>query len=163
HPESPEAYEVFKQQFITPFSNAEVTEVLQALNESANNTFSLRTLFRDEQRKVVNLILKESLNTTVSAYRTIYDNRAPLIRFLNSLGVQVPVAFKTAAEIAINAQLKQAFEQSELDFDAVQSYMKEAAASNIALDAAGLEFVIRKRLESAAELFAISPNQPNPV
>jgi len=156
-PEGAEAYDAFKQRLMLPFGNAETTQVLQTLNESANNTFSLRTLFRDEQRKIVDLILKESLTSVGAAYRTIYENQAPLIRFLNSLGVQVPPAFQTAAEIAVNAQLKQAFEQPDVDFDAVQSYLKEAAASNIALDVPGLEFVIRKRLEAGAQLFAAAP------
>jgi len=53
----------------------------------ANNTFSLRTLFRDEQRKIVDVILKESLATAAAAYRSIYENQAPLIRFLNGLGI----------------------------------------------------------------------------
>jgi alpha-amylase/alpha-mannosidase (GH57 family) len=155
--ESQEAYDAFKQRLTSPFSHAETTQVLQALNELASNNFSLRTLFRDEQKKVVDLILSESLTTVAAAYRAIYDNQAPLMRFLNSLGVQVPAAFQTAAEIAMNAQLKHAFEQSDPDFDAIQSYLKEAAASNIPLDAPGLEFVIRKRLETAAELFAAAP------
>ena len=163
HPETSEAYENFKQRLVAPFGHAETTLVLQALTESANNAFSLRTLFRDEQRKVVDLILKESLSNTAAAYRTIYENQAPLIRFLNSLGVQVPQAFRTAAEIAINTQLKQAIEQPDLDFDAIQSYMKEAAASNISLDAAGLEFVIRRRLETSAESFSSSPTNPDSV
>jgi len=45
---------------------------LAALTErfSGGKTLSLRTLFRDEQRKIVDLILKESLATAAAAYRS---------------------------------------------------------------------------------------------
>jgi alpha-amylase/alpha-mannosidase (GH57 family) len=156
--DQPEDYDQLKSTLMDSFSKADTTQVLQALTEKfGNNTFSLRTLFRDEQRKIVDLILKESLATTSAAYRSIYENQAPLIRFLNGLGIPVPPAFQSAAQIALNSQLKQAFEQSEPDLDAIQSYLKEAAASNIALDVPGLEYTIRKRLEAEAERFAADP------
>jgi alpha-amylase/alpha-mannosidase (GH57 family) len=150
-----EDYDQLKSTLMDSFSKADTTLVLQALTEKfANNTFSLRTLFRDEQRKIVDVILKESLATAAAAYRSIYENQAPLIRFLNGLGIPVPLAFQLAAQIALNSQLKQAFEQSEPDLDAIQSYLKEAAATNIALDVPGLEYAIRRRLETEAEVFA---------
>jgi hypothetical protein len=80
-----------------------------------------------------------------------------LIRFLNGLGIPVPAAFQSAAQIALNSQLKLGFEQRDPDLDAIQSYLKEAAASNIALDVPGLEYAIRKRLETEAEFFASGP------
>ena len=160
--EKPEDYEHLKNVLTEAFSKADTTQVLQALAEKfGSNTFSLRTLFRDEQRKIVDLILKESLATTAAAYRNIYDNQGPLIRFLTGLGIPVPPAFQSAAQIALNSQLKQAFEQPEPDLDAIQGYLKEAAASNIALDVSGLEFTIRKRLEASAERFASDPANVN--
>ena len=58
---------------------------------------------------------------------------------------------KSAAEIALNNQLRAAFERPELDPSSIQSYFKEAAVSQISLDVATLEFVIRRRLEKEAE------------
>ena len=154
-----EDYDQLKSMLMDSFSKADTTQVLQALTEKfANNTFSLRTLFRDEQRKIVDVILKESLATVAAAYRSIYENQAPLIRFLNGLSIPVPPAFQSAAQIALNSQLKQAFEQREPYLDAIQGHLKEAAASNIALDVPGIEYAIRRRLETEAELFASAPS-----
>ena len=157
--EKMEDYDQMKSALMDSFSKAETTQVLQALTEKfANNTFTLRTLFRDEQRKIVDVILKESLATAAAAYRSIYENQAPLIRFLNGLGIPVPPAFQSAAQIALNSQLKQGFEQREPDLDAIQSYLKEAAVGSISLDVPGLEYAIRRRLETEAEVFAAIPS-----
>jgi alpha-amylase/alpha-mannosidase (GH57 family) len=158
HFEKTEDYDQLKAALVDSFSKADTTQVMQALAEQfSHKTFSLRTLFRDEQRKIVDLILKESLASAAAAYRTIYENQAPLIRFLNGLGIPVPAAFRSAAEIALNSELKQALEQRDPDLDAIQSYLKEAVATNITLDVPGLEFAFRRRLEKEAAFFASKP------
>jgi alpha-amylase/alpha-mannosidase (GH57 family) len=159
-----EDYDQLKSALVDSFSKADATQTLQTIAEKfSNNTFSLRTLFRDEQRKIVDLILKDSLATAAASYRSIYENQAPLIRFLNGLGIPVPAAFQSAAQIAVNSQLKQAFEQHDPDLDTIQSYLKEAAISNITLDVPGLEYAIRKRLEAEGEIFASAPTNAEEV
>jgi Domain of unknown function (DUF3536) len=159
-----EDYDQLKSALVDSFSKADATQTLQTIADKfSNNTFSLRTLFRDEQRKIVDLILKDSLATAAASYRSIYENQAPLIRFLNGLGIPVPAAFQSAAQIAVNSQLKQAFEQHDPDLDTIQSYLKEAAISNITLDVPGLEYAIRKRLEAEGEIFASAPTNAEEV
>jgi hypothetical protein len=124
----------------------------------AKKTFSLRQLFRDEQRRIINIILNDSLASAGAVYRTIFENQAPLIRFLNGLAIPVPNALKSAAEVALNSQLQQSFERPDLDPDNIQGLLKETAATNIALDGTTLEYVIRKRIEKEATGFAANPD-----
>ena len=153
-----EHYENLKRSLEEAFSKGDTTQVIRALGvEFPGNSFSLRSLFRDEQRKIVDLILNDSLATAAAAYRAIYDNQAPLIRFLIGLGVPVPPAFHTAAEIALNYQLRHLFRREDLDTDSIQSHFKEVATANVQLDVPGLEYTIRKRLEREAEQFAAQP------
>jgi hypothetical protein len=156
--ENLEHYENLKKTLVESFTRADTTGALSALTDAfSGHTFSLRNLFKDEQRKIVDLILNDSLASVGAAYRSIYENQAPLIRFLNEMGIPVPAPFQPAAEMAINGQLKQALEKSEPDFSSVQSYLKEAAANKIALDAPGLEYTIRKTVEREAAAFASEP------
>jgi hypothetical protein len=156
--ENIEYYEGLKARLTEAFTKADLTEVIRTLtDEFPENSFSLRTLFRDEQRKIVNLILNDSLATAAAAYRGIYENQAPLIRFLSALGIPVPAAFRSAAEIALNNLLKQAFEKPELDPEGIHSHLREASVSNVTLDVTGLEYTIRQRLEREANHFAKDP------
>ena len=126
----------------------------------ASKTFSLRQLFRDEQRKITSLILNESLNSAAAVYRTVFEGQAPLIRFLNGLDIPVPNALKSAAEIALNNQLEQYLERPDLDVDSIHGLLREAAASKITLDSTTLEYKVRKRLEKDAAEFAANPSDP---
>jgi alpha-amylase/alpha-mannosidase (GH57 family) len=151
-------YENLKKSLADSFAKADTAGAIHTLTETfSGNAFSLRTLFRDEQRKIVDIILNESLETTTAAFQRIYENHAPLMRFLNGLGIPVPATFRSAAEIALKSVAKQAFERPELDTDAIQSYLKEASVNHVTLDVSGLEYAVRKRLEKAAMQFAEQP------
>ena len=159
HSDGPEGYEELKTRLIDCFSKADTAAVIRVLDEEFHeHSYSLSSLFRDEQRKIVGLLLNDSLTSAAAAYRTIYENQAPLIRFLNSLNIPVPAAFKAAADVAINSQLRQSFERPDLDADNIQSYLKEAATSRVPLDTTTLEFTIRRRLEELAARFAEHPD-----
>ncbi|HSY32388.1 MAG TPA: DUF3536 domain-containing protein [Verrucomicrobiae bacterium] len=159
HSNEPQRYEELKARLIDCFSKADTAAVIRILDEEFHeHSYSLSSLFRDEQRKIVGLLLNDSLTSAAAAYRNIYENQAPLIRFLNSLNIPVPAAFKAAADVAINSQLRQAFERTDLDADNIQSYLKEAATSRVPLDTTTLEFTIRKRLEEQAARFAEHPD-----
>jgi alpha-amylase/alpha-mannosidase (GH57 family) len=156
--DNPEQYDNLKKTLAECFTRADITGALTLLGEAfSGHTYSLRNLFKDEQRKIVDIILNDSLASVGAAYRSIYENQAPLIRFLNETGIPVPPAFVPAAEIAINSQLKQSFAKSDLDVNSIQSYLKEAAANKIPLDVPGLEFTVRKNLEREAAAFASEP------
>jgi alpha-amylase/alpha-mannosidase (GH57 family) len=141
------------------FEHADIAEVIRFLDEQFDKaTFSLSSLFRDEQRRIVDLILKDTMSSVSASFRGVYENEAALMRFLNSLGVPVPGALLSAARIALNSQLQQALERPEIDAAAVRSLVREAAASHVFLDDTTLEFTMRKRLEAQAALFAQRPD-----
>jgi alpha-amylase/alpha-mannosidase (GH57 family) len=150
-----------RHKLVTAFSQADSAEAIRILDQMfGSNTFSLRLLFRDEQRKITDLVLKESLNSAAAVYRTIFESQAPLIRFLHGLSIPIPRSMMSAAEIALNSQLQQAFERPELDADSIRSLFREAHGSDIALDATTLEYAIRRRVEKEAEEFAANPYDP---
>lgn len=164
HSQTRENYDDLKKSLAEVFSKVDTATTINALTKAfPESPFSLRTLFRDEQRKVVNNILSESLGSALAAYRGIYDTHAALIRFLNSLNIPVPPAFQSAAEMVLNNHLRQAFERSELDPDSIQGYLREAAAIRVKLDVSGLEYAMRTRLEKEAAQFAKQPRDKEAV
>jgi hypothetical protein len=163
-PSKPGEGEELRKTLSDVFARADTAEIIRVFDEAfQKRTFSLRSLFRDEQRKITNLILSDSLASAAAAYRSIYESQAPLIRFLHDLSIPVPAALQRAAEIAINNQLRAAFERPELDPSSIQGYLKEASASQTSLDVATLEFAIRKRLEHEAKELADKLDQPENV
>ena len=136
------------------FAQADTAEVIRILDEHFHDsTFSIRSLFRDEQRRIINLILQDSLSSSTASIRSMYEHQAPLLRFLSALNVPIPGAFQSVAGIALNGQLQQALERPEIDGAAVQALLREAQLNHVKLDATTLEFTMRRRLEAQAAVF----------
>lgn len=151
---------LLKESLIGAFSRADSAEMIRLLDESfGKKVYSLRSIFRDEQRKILRLILKEKLTDTEAAYRTLYESNAQLIHFLNDIQVPVPKALQSAVEIALNDQLRQAFRNEDLNIDGIRGLLKEASSNHVVLDQSTLEFSVRKRIEEAAAGFASRPSE----
>jgi len=117
----------------------------------------LRNLFRDEQRKILNEILEPALRGIESAYRQLYDNYAPLLRFMHDCHIPVPYAMKITAEIALNGMLRRALESGELNLELIQSLLEDMRTANGALDETSLEMTLRRHLERNAQHFFQNP------
>ncbi len=154
-----DAYQQTMQDLSQAFGMADYPQVIRLLDRHfGESTYSIRSLFRDEQRKVLNIILRESMDRAESHFRQVHERRVPLMRFLTDLHIPLPKAFHAAAEFTINADLQRAFESDDLDMDRIQSLLEEARVLRVTLDAATLEFVLRKNIEGITRRLAARPS-----
>jgi hypothetical protein len=144
-------YERLVSEATLAFSRADIPEVIRAFDRGfGTDTYSLKSLFRDEQRNILSRILISTLDEAETVYRQLYERQAPLMRFLSDLQTPLPKAFRTTAEYALNSRLRRAFAADELDIPRVRSLLEEARVGLVDLDATTLEFTFRKTLERLA-------------
>ena len=127
---------------------ADVLEVSRTIDEHfPGRTHSLRSLFRDEQRRVLDAVLAFSLAETEDAYRTIHRDRAPLMRYLADLGVRIPAALRRAAEVVLNADLDWELSRQDVEAESVQHLLDEAKRFDVELDRGGLAHTLSDTIE----------------
>jgi alpha-amylase/alpha-mannosidase (GH57 family) len=154
------AYRTMVEQVTEAFSRGDLTEVIRLLDKHfLELTYSLKSLFRDEQRKITSLILESTLAEAEAAYRELYDHHALLMRFLVDLGVPLPGAFHAAAEFILNLDLRRALEEEEPDLDHVQAILQAVATWRVSLDTAGLGYTLEQTIERLAEQFRDQPGE----
>jgi alpha-amylase/alpha-mannosidase (GH57 family) len=133
------AYEVMGAELEALFDTADFPGLVRAIDHHLGGPpYSLRTLFKDEQQRILDTVLETTVAEVEASYRGIYRGRAPLMRFLSDLGASVPSALKGAAEIVINADLRAELSTTSMDLQLVRSSLDEAARYRIALDEDGL-------------------------
>jgi alpha-amylase/alpha-mannosidase (GH57 family) len=141
------------------FARVDIPEVVRLLDRRfGEKTYSLRSLFRDEQRRIVRTILSSTVAEAETAYLTLYEHHAALMRFITSLGTPMPREFTAAVEYAINSLFRRACSTDELDSERIRNLLREAQASNITLDKTTLEFLLRKKVDTLAGRFAADPS-----
>ena len=146
------------QRITKAFESGDFTDLIRAIDVAfGSGSYSLKLLFRDEQRKILRIILNSALEEAESSYRQLYDSRAPLMRFVAAHGMPLIRHFQAAAEVTLNAELRRAVEADVVNTDLVRALMEEARAVHVKLDAATLEFALRQKLQTMAEEWESQP------
>jgi hypothetical protein len=148
------------QETLDIFARADFPGTLQILEKHFGpSLYSLMDLFRDEQRKILNGILKSTLEDVEGIYRQVYESNAPLLRFLKDIHIPPPRPLYSAAEHILNTNLRSAFEDEELDLETIENLLSFADLEGVALDSATLEMAVRKRMERLAQALEARPSE----
>ncbi|HEX6201053.1 MAG TPA: DUF3536 domain-containing protein, partial [Thermoanaerobaculia bacterium] len=146
-----EAFEAMRGGLSAAFERADFGRVLRLLDHHFGDAvYTLDSLFRDERRTVLDLILEATRAEAEERHRRVYEDHAPLMRYLTDLGHPLPLPLKASAEVVLNLDLRRAFEDPEADLAAVRRWLDDAAAWGIELDEAGLAHALRETLERLA-------------
>lgn len=147
-----ESHKALVRRVSEAFARADVTELIRVMDKNFGaNSYSLKVLFRDEQRKILRTILDSTLRDAEAVYRQVYEHHAPMMRFLAGVNAPPPKAWHAAAELVINSNLHRAFESEDMDIESVTALVDEARMWQVSLDREGLGYVLRRTIERMAE------------
>jgi len=127
------------------------------LLEQAGQSYSLKSLMRDEQRKILAEAIAAQLERSTAACCREYEAQAPLLRFVAECGIPIPREMKATADVALNHLLREALAAPELNLERIQSLLEETRLAGVALDESNLEIVLRRNVEAASEPFFDNP------
>jgi alpha-amylase/alpha-mannosidase (GH57 family) len=153
-----ELYQNLLREIVDPFSRADFAEVIRVMDRCfGESNYSLRSLFREEQRTALESVLASALGQSETLYRQIYEQRAPVMRYLTDLHIPLPKAFTAAAEFVLNGGLRRALQDEEINPEHVAALLDSAKIEGVTLDTATLEFAYRQNLERLADSLAKAP------
>jgi hypothetical protein len=118
--------------------------------------YSLTSLFTDEQRRIVQLILNSTLWDIENTLTTIYEDHASLLHYLSQAGLPKPPALTLAAGFAVNAGLRRALETDQVDQAQVRSFLAMAKQDMVPLETATLSYIADQRMKRAMVELQIS-------
>ncbi len=129
---------------------ADLPEVIRLIDRFfGGTTYSLTSLFTDEQHRILRVILDQTLSEMEQSLHTIYEDHASLLHFLAAAGMPTPPALALAAGYALNAKLRHALAADEFDGPAVTSLLELAIADRVELDTTQLSYVGGLRMKQA--------------
>ncbi len=153
-----EAYTSLDQEVDKAVASGDLAELVRLVEKNfGSGTYTLRSLFRDEQRKILGVILEEATNQARTLYRHFHDEHAHLIRFVTDLGVPLPRRFRLAVDFTLNSDLLDAFSNGEVDLTRSREILEEIRRTGVKLDAVTLEFSLRQTIERLFARFLAAP------
>ncbi|NQW22670.1 MAG: DUF3536 domain-containing protein [SAR202 cluster bacterium] len=157
------AYQAMVTELTETFNAAEFPEVIRAMDRHFGEpNYSLRSLFKDEQRKILNQVLESTMTGVEAVQRQQYEANYPLMRFLVDSGNPVPPALHSAAELIIGADLMMCLDQDSLDIERIQGLLEDARLFSVTLDTEGLAVRIERNLSRVLKQVTDKPQElPN--
>ena len=143
-------YEEFAWAARAAVIRADFPEVIRGFDRYfGKTTYSIQSLFRDEQQRIMELILKPRLQRVEASLASIYEDQASLLHFLGQTGLQRPTALTLAATFAINAGLRRALDSDPIDAIQLRVYLGLAQSDKVELDKPLLSYIADRQMKQA--------------
>lgn len=153
-----EAYRAMKQEIAAAFETGEFADIVRLLDKHFGmNNYSIRDLFRDEQRKVLTQLITTTLRDYENSYRRIYDESRVLMGYLQETGAPLPRGFLAAAEFTLNADLLKVFSEDAADVELLRTKIGELKRWAVSVDPVNTEYAVRRGLERKMSRFTGKP------
>jgi alpha-amylase/alpha-mannosidase (GH57 family) len=144
------------------FDRADFPQIIRLMDAHFGQTqYSIKNLFRDEQRKLLDQILGTTREEIHSAYRLIADRHAPLLRFLAELHAPPLQGLRMAVDVVLNREIRGQFENGHLDVERVRSLLAEAFGMNVTLECENLSYACKCYFDRLSELLLETPEDVN--
>ncbi|MCI4625195.1 MAG: DUF3536 domain-containing protein [Candidatus Magnetoovum sp. WYHC-5] len=124
------------------FEHGHIPKVIELISiHFGNHPYTLWHLFKDEQRKALDMTLETTYEYINSSYKQIYDNNYPIMSFLKGLNIPIPEAISTACSYTVKKELVDTLKAKVLDIERLQKVVKEVQRWNIDIDRAQVNFI----------------------
>ncbi len=143
-----QAYDHMKEEIIATFEKGAIADIIRLMDgHFGTSTYSLMHLFREEQRKILGLVISETMEQFEHAYRLLSENNRTLMVFLRETRMPVPQAFYAAAEFTLNLDLKKACSEETIDAEKIKGIIAEINKLGVSFDSVSIELELRRKCE----------------
>ena len=156
--DSKEAYDAMFREVKTAFESADYPETIRLLDRHFGSTpCSLKSLFKDEQRRILDEILTSTHEDLESRFRLITERYTPLMNFLKNVGAPLPNALETARDYVLRGDIRRLVNGDPIDLDQLRTLMQEAQLRNGGVLDANLSYAVKNRMEQMMQQLVEQP------
>jgi len=155
----PDAFAEMHQAVREAFVQSQIGEAIHLMDRFfGTQLFSLQYLTKDEQRKVLNRIMQNTLESIENSFRQIYEHNYHMMNLMSRTDTPLPGVFKTTVEVVIQADLKTLFESPQPNIEEMRRLMAEVKRWHIRLDADRVGFTAVRRLNVLMKQLETTPS-----
>ena len=151
-------YDRVRDELVNTMQPGGIPSVIRMLDTHFGETpISIRSLFRDEQRRIVHELIVATLEEAESTFRQLHERYNPLMRLHTRLGIPVPKVLQTAAEFDLNVQIRRMLDEDPPPLKELEAQLDEGHSEGVALDTT-THMAFADAIERASERFLDRPD-----
>lgn len=160
----PERYARLSETATRAFEDGDLAGLMRGIEaEFGELTFSLGSLFRDEQRRIAELLCEDAIRSLESTFREVHDRHQPMLRYIARLGAPVPGALLLPARFIAHLDLERELERPSPDLERVRRLVERAARESVTLDERAIAFAFESMLDRLAQDAIVSNSPERPI
>ncbi len=110
------AFSAMREDLAEAFRAGDAPETVRRLDAHFGAlNYSLRDLFRDEQRSIVGSIYEEAAVSIEHVYREVYHAQYPLMQSMANLGIPLPALLRETAGFVLNRDVRECLDEDRID------------------------------------------------
>jgi len=155
--ESVEAFQAAGHEVRACFARGDFPETIRVLDRHFGpSSYSLRSLFKDEQRRILDEIMAATREDLENRFRLITERYSPLMKFLEDVHMPLPHALQTAADYVLQTEVERLLHGEAVDLERLRTLTAQAMERHLL--GADFSYAVKRKLESMFERFAANPD-----
>lgn len=156
--ENEEIYSEMVKEMSHNFLHTDIAATIRSLDKHFNGfIYTLKSLFEDEKRKILEKVLNSTLQTVERTYYEIYKRHQSLILYLSDIHNPLLNVFKPLLEFTKNKEIEKLLESTELHKEKIEEKLNEIENLNIPLDQSKLSQIVSMNLDNKMILLQQQP------
>jgi alpha-amylase/alpha-mannosidase (GH57 family) len=153
-----EAFNAMARDLTEAFKVADLPQSIRLMDQHFGSaSYTLKSLFKDEQRRILNEILTTAREDLDNRFRMITDRYAPLMKFLQSAGAPLPAGLQIAWDLTLHSNLRKQFSNGHTDLDKLRSLVNDSAVRGTEVLNADLSYAVKNRMETLIRQISENP------
>ncbi len=131
----PDQFASMQFRITTAFDNGRLGDVIGIMQTYFGpDKYTIWQLFKDEKRKILDMIATKSLEELETSLRRTYNRDYPLINALSNNEIPIPNAYRTTFEYILNADLIDSFESDRINIKEIERILAEMEKWNLKIE-----------------------------
>ncbi len=153
-----------QKELIRTYLVSPLTEIIRSIdNYFGKEYFTLKDIFIEERRKILQTMLKGRLQIFANTYEAMYNEGKGSIYHMQGLGLAIPEEFKISAQYVLTKQFNELFTESKgfIDSDVIQQASDinfEAKRIGIEIDKTPTSKIFSKKIAQNINRLAYAPD-----
>jgi hypothetical protein len=157
--EGKESFETVAADISDAFYHADFAETVRRLDKHfSGTTYSLKSLFKDQQRRILNAILSNTLEQATANLRLIFESHAALMSFLKDVGMPQPRVLRSASRFVLSADVRDIVEKGLRDESRLVAILRDAKLWDLTLELDGVDLAAKNVITEQMQRVAGDPN-----
>ncbi|HSU52912.1 MAG TPA: DUF3536 domain-containing protein, partial [Candidatus Dormibacteraeota bacterium] len=156
--DSQEAYDQMVTEVKAAYDTADFPEIIRAIDRHFGQpAYTLKSLFKDEQRRILDEILESTREDLDHRFRLIAERYTPLMKFLETVNAPLPAALESSMDFVLHSDICRKLQAEPLDLEQLGALLEEARHRDGQVLDPDISFAVKNRMEQLMQQLAQKP------